>query len=73
MQDTNRDYFMSPDDAKDYGIIDYVYTATGDSLIARAHDLGLSGGEGGGVPNPATEQEAAKLDDKPDADKKTKS
>jgi ATP-dependent Clp protease protease subunit len=71
--DTNRDYFMSPDDAKDYGIIDYVYTATGDSLIARAHDLGLSGGEGGSVPNPATEEEASKSDEKSDGDKKGKS
>jgi hypothetical protein len=71
MIDTNRDFFMSPEAAKDYGIIDYVYTATGDSLIARAHDLGLSGGEGGGVPNAATEEEAAKADDKSD-DKKPK-
>jgi ATP-dependent Clp endopeptidase proteolytic subunit ClpP len=68
IQDTNRDFFMSPDAAKDYGIIDYVYTATGDSLIARAHDLGLAGGEGGSVPNPATEEEAAKSD----GDKKAK-
>ena len=73
IQDTNRDFFMSPEAAKDYGIIDYVYTATGDSLIARAHDLGLSGGEGGGVPNAATEEEAAKSDDKADGDKKSKS
>jgi ATP-dependent Clp protease, protease subunit len=79
VNDTNRDYFMSPDDAKDYGIIDYVYTATGDSLIARAHDLGLSGGEGGSVPNAATEEEAASKPealpggDKPDNDKKAKS
>jgi hypothetical protein len=67
---------MSPEAAKDYGIIDYVYTATGDSLIARAHDLGLTGGEGGGVPNASTEAEeaAAKPDaDKADGDKKAKS
>ena len=76
VQDTNRDFFMSPEAAKDYGIIDYVYTATGDSLIARAHDLGLTGGEGGGVPNASTEAEeaAAKPDaDKADGDKKAKS
>jgi ATP-dependent protease ClpP protease subunit len=74
IQDTNRDFFMSPDAAKDYGIIDYVYTATGDSLIARAHDLGLTGGEGGGVPNPSTEAEAAKPEvEKADGDKKGKS
>jgi ATP-dependent Clp protease, protease subunit len=64
--DTNRDFFMSPDAAKDYGIIDHVYTATGDSLIARAHDLGLAGGEGGSLPNP-DDGEA-----RTDGDKKTK-
>jgi hypothetical protein len=69
VNDTNRDYFMSPDEAKDYGIIDYVYTATGDSLIARAHDFGLSGGEGGSVPNPATEEAAARSDEKPEGEK----
>ena len=46
IQDTDRDCFMSPEDAKDYGIIDAVYTLTGESLIARAHDAGLTGGEG---------------------------
>ena len=55
--DTNRDFFMSPEAAKDYGIIDYVYTATGDSLIARAHDLGLAGGRGRRRPERATEAE----------------
>ncbi|MEO8230351.1 MAG: ATP-dependent Clp protease proteolytic subunit [Chloroflexota bacterium] len=43
-RDTERDYFMSGEQAKDYGIIDAVYSATGDSLIAQAHDLGLTGG-----------------------------
>ena len=59
--DTNRDYFMGPDEAKAYGIIDSVYSLTGDSLIAQAHDLGLTGGEGSGAagsgsgePGPAT-------------------
>jgi hypothetical protein len=37
---------MSPEQAKDYGIIDAVYSVSGDSLIAQAHDLGLAGGEG---------------------------
>jgi ATP-dependent Clp protease protease subunit len=45
IKDTDRDYFMSGDQAKDYGIIDAVYSATGDSLIAQARDLGLPGGE----------------------------
>ena len=44
IKDTDRDYFMSGEQAKDYGIIDAVYSATGDSLIAQAHDLGLTGG-----------------------------
>jgi ATP-dependent Clp protease protease subunit len=30
--DTSRDYFMSPTEAKDYGIIDAVYSATGSPL-----------------------------------------
>jgi ATP-dependent Clp protease protease subunit len=40
-RDTDRDYFLSGEQAKDYGIIDEVYVATGDSLIAQAHDLGV--------------------------------
>ena len=50
-QDTNRDKFMAPDEAKAYGIIDAVYTLPGDSLIAQAHDAGLAGGEGSSVPD----------------------
>ena len=43
------------------------------SLIARAHDLGLTGGEGGGVPNASTEAAAAEPEpDKADGDKKGK-
>ena len=45
--DTQRDYFMSPDHAKAYGIIDEVYPARADSLIALAKDEGGLGGEGG--------------------------
>jgi ATP-dependent Clp protease protease subunit len=61
-KDTDRDYFMGPDQAKDYGIIDAVYTLTGDSLIAQAHDAGLTGGESGrrkgtgDEPGPATDR-----------------
>jgi ATP-dependent Clp protease protease subunit len=36
--DTNRDYFMAPEDAKDYGIIDAVYSEQWDSLTAQHHD-----------------------------------
>ena len=35
-QDTDRDYFMSPEEAKDYGIIDAVYSEQWDSLIGAA-------------------------------------
>ena len=58
--DTNRDNFMSPEEAKAYGIIDSIYSLQGDSLIAQAHDAGLTGGEaagqGDGQPGPATDQ-----------------
>jgi len=49
-KDTDRDRFMGPEEAKDYGIIDAVYTVPGASLIAKAHDAGLSGGEGSSLP-----------------------
>jgi ATP-dependent Clp protease protease subunit len=38
IQDTNRDFFMSPEAAKDYGIIDAVYSEQWDSLTAQHHD-----------------------------------
>ncbi len=44
-RDTDRDFFMSGEEARDYGIIDEVYTMTGDSLIAQAHDAGAPGGD----------------------------
>jgi ATP-dependent Clp protease protease subunit len=46
VKDTDRDNFMSPEAARDYGIIDAVYSVPGDSLIAQAHDAGLAGGAG---------------------------
>jgi hypothetical protein len=51
-KDTDRDYFMSPEQAKDYGIIDAVYSMPGASLIAQAHDAGLTAGEGSSVTAP---------------------
>ena len=70
IKDTERDRFMSPDEAKDYGIIDAVYNLQGSSLIAAAHDAGLSGGEGSSVTEPS---EATEPDKSPGADKKSKS
>jgi len=52
VKDTDRDHFMSPEAARDYGIIDAVYSVPGDSLIAQAHDAGLTGGEGSEVVTP---------------------
>ena len=40
--DTSRDYFMSAPEAKDYGIIDAVYTATGSPLAAKDATGGAS-------------------------------
>jgi ATP-dependent Clp protease, protease subunit len=37
-KDTDRDYFMAPEVAKDYGIIDAVYSVQWDSLTAQHHD-----------------------------------
>ncbi len=47
--DTDRDRFMSPEEAQEYGIIDAVYSAQGSSLISQAHSAGLAGGEGSKV------------------------
>ena len=55
-KDTDRDHFMSPEEAKDYGIIDAVYSVESASLIAQAHAAGLVGGEGAKV------TEAAEVD-----------
>jgi hypothetical protein len=46
-KDTERDYFMSPEEAKAYGIIDEVYSAPDQSLISEAKSKGLLGGEAG--------------------------
>jgi ATP-dependent Clp protease protease subunit len=41
--DTSRDYFMSPTDAKDYGIIDAVYSASGHPLAVKDREAGSAG------------------------------
>jgi ATP-dependent Clp protease protease subunit len=56
-KDTERDYFMSPEEAKAYGIIDEVYSAPDQSLISEAKSKGLLGGEG------AAASEAAEPDE----------
>jgi len=47
VKDTERDNFMSPEDAKAYGIIDEVYNMPDQSLISEARHKGMLGGEGG--------------------------
>ena len=71
IKDTDRDNFMSPDAARDYGIIDAVYSVPGASLIAQAHDAGRSGGEGSGTVT-AAEVEAAAGDPSEPEPKKAK-
>jgi ATP-dependent Clp protease protease subunit len=47
--DTSRDYFMSPNEAKEYGIIDSVYSATGQPITSK-DGKGLNGsGEADGA------------------------
>jgi ATP-dependent Clp protease protease subunit len=48
-RDTERDFFMSPEQAKAYGIIDDVYTEREQSLISVAKHAGVLGGEGAAV------------------------
>lgn len=50
MRDTERDLFMSPEQAKAYGIIDEVYAAPDQSLISEARARGELGGEGAAEP-----------------------
>ena len=69
IHDTDRDHFMAPDEAKDYGIIDAVYAVESSSLIAQAHDAGLAGGEGSKAAEAAEAESAAEA---PDAAKKSK-
>ena len=57
-RDTQRDYFMSPDEAKAYGIIDEVYSAPDQSLISEAKSKGMLGGEGADAASQADEEES---------------
>ena len=72
VKDTDRDNFMSPEAAKDYGIIDAVYAVESSSLIAQAHDAGMAGGEGSKAAEEAEAAHTAEAGDAGDAPKKTK-
>ena len=52
-RDSERDYFMSAEEAKEYGVIDEVFAGTTESLISLAQEAG------GTIP---TAEEAAKAD-----------
>jgi ATP-dependent Clp protease protease subunit len=58
IKDTERDYFMAPEDAKAYGIIDEVYSVPDQSLISEARAKGLIGGDK--LDAPGEEGESAK-------------
>jgi ATP-dependent Clp protease protease subunit len=45
--DTERDYFMAPDEAKDYGIIDAVYSMPHESLTSQPSETGKGKGSQG--------------------------
>jgi ATP-dependent Clp protease protease subunit len=61
MKDTDRDYFMAPEDAKDYGIIDAVYSVQWDSLTAQHHDEKVAeGGAEESTVEPAAEPKRTK-------------
>jgi ATP-dependent Clp protease protease subunit len=68
IRDTDRDYFMSPEAARDYGIIDAVYSVESSSLIAQAHDAALAGGEGARVTEAAEAPEAPEPEPKKSRD-----
>jgi ATP-dependent Clp protease, protease subunit len=62
--DTSRDFFMSPTDAKEYGIIDSVYSASGSPLTSKngngsAGPTETSGASDGKAPATAGEPAAA--------------
>ena len=60
IKDTERDYFMSPIDAKEYGIIDSVYSATGQPISSKN---GSGGGEANGASDGKASAEAATASD----------
>ncbi len=57
--DTDRDRFMAPEEAREYGIIDDVYQESWDSLTAQHHDEKVAEGETE-VTEPALEPKRSK-------------
>ena len=59
-KDTDRDLFMSPEAAKDYGIIDAVYSVQWDSLTAQHHDEKVAEGTAEDMDEPVVEPKRSK-------------
>ena len=55
-KDTERDYFMSPEQAQTYGIIDEVYAERDQSLISEAK---AGGGLAGEIPAAAVDEDGS--------------
>jgi ATP-dependent Clp protease, protease subunit len=60
IRDTERDLFMSPEDAKAYGIIDEVYNTPDQSLISEAIARGAKAGEGPAETQEERDRDAAR-------------
>jgi ATP-dependent Clp protease protease subunit len=73
-RDTERDYFMSPEQAKEYGLIDHIFAGRGESLIAAARDesakstavmTGIGDGKGAGADGKKAPAEAPTEEETP--------
>ena len=64
-RDTERDFFMSPEQAKEYGIIDHMFAGRGESLIAVAHDETARSIEPGGLTSGSQDGKSAPKEETP--------
>jgi len=64
-RDTERDFFMSPEQAKEYGIIDHMFAGRGESLIAVAHDETAKSIEPGGLTSGSQDGKSAPKEETP--------
>jgi len=64
-RDTERDFFMSPEQAKEYGIVDHIFAGRGESLIAVAHDETAKSIEPGGLTSGSQDGKGAPKEETP--------
>src|SRR3990170_1306823 len=64
-RDTERDFFMSPEQAKEYGIVDHIFAGRGESLIAVAHDETAKSIEPGGLTSGSQDGKSAPKEETP--------